>query len=146
LDSRPAAEGYSVRRRRECIDCLKRFTTYERVDEIPLQVVKKDGRREAFDRQKLMQGLLKACQKRPVSIEKIETVVESIERELRSTSDNEAKSSYIGELVMNNMRDIDEVAYVRFASVYREFKDVESFVEEIKNLLNKNGHNRNNGD
>ena len=131
------AEGYSIRRRRECISCLKRFTTYERVDEIPLQVVKKDGRREVFDRQKLLQGLLKACQKRPVSMEKIEEIVESIERELRSTSDNESQSSYIGELVMKNMRDVDEVAYVRFASVYREFKDVESFVDEIKYLLNK---------
>lgn len=143
LDSRPVAEGYSIRRRRECINCMKRFTTYERVDELPLQVVKKDGRREAFDRQKLLQGLLKAFQKRPVSMEIIEDIVENIERELRNTSDNEAKSSYIGELVMKSMRDVDEVAYVRFASVYREFKDVESFVDEIKNLLNKRDNGQN---
>ena len=137
LDSRPVSDGYSIRRRRECINCLKRFTTYERVDELPLQVVKKDGRRETFDRQKLLQGLLKACQKRPVSVEQIEEIVENIERDLRNTSEHEAKSAYIGELVMKSMRDLDEVAYVRFASVYREFKDVESFVAEIKNLLNK---------
>ena len=143
LDSRPAAEGYSIRRRRECVECLKRFTTYEKVDELPLQVVKKDGRREPFDRQKLLQGLLKACQKRPVSIDMIEGITESIERDLRSTSDKETKSSHIGELVMKRMRDLDEVAYVRFASVYREFKDVESFMEEIKNLLSKKENSQN---
>lgn len=140
LDSRPAVEGHAIRRRRECAGCAKRFTTYERVEELPLQVVKKDGRRESFDRQKLLQGLLKACQKRPVSIEEIEAVVESIERELRSTMETEVKSNYIGELVMRNMRRLDEVAYVRFASVYREFKDAESFMEELKDILSKKGN------
>jgi len=141
LDSRPVAEGYSIRRRRECIECAKRFTTYEKMDELPLQVVKKDDRRESFDRQKLLQGLLKACQKRPISVERIEAVVESIEKELRNASDKEIKSSRIGELVMTRLRDIDEVAYVRFASVYREFKDVESFMEEIKGLINREVNN-----
>ncbi|MDF9409913.1 MAG: Transcriptional repressor NrdR [Pelotomaculum sp. PtaB.Bin013] len=140
LDSRPTVEGHSIRRRRECGSCGKRFTTYERVDELPLQVVKKDGRREAFNRQKLLQGLLKACQKRPVSTEKLETIVEGIERELRNTMETEAKSTYIGELVMDSLRGLDEVAYVRFASVYREFRDAESFMEELKNLLNKKGN------
>jgi len=139
LDSRPTVEGNSIRRRRECGGCERRFTTYEKVDELPLVVVKKDGRREAFNRQKLLQGLLKACQKRPVSIEKLEAVVEGIERELRNTMEIEVKSAYIGELVMNSLRGLDEVAYVRFASVYREFKDAESFMEELKNLLRKNG-------
>jgi len=139
LDSRPTVESNSIRRRRECIGCERRFTTYERVDELPLVVVKKDGRREAFNRQKLLQGLLKACQKRPVPTEKLEAVVEGIERDLRNTMETEVKSSYIGELVMNSLRGLDEVAYVRFASVYREFKDAESFMEELKNLLKKNG-------
>lgn len=141
LDSRPTVEGLAIRRRRECGACMKRFTTYERVEEIPLQVVKKDGRRESFDRHKLLQGLLKACQKRPVSIEKVEAVVENIEGKLRSSTDAEAKSTYIGELVMENLRNLDEVAYVRFASVYREFKDAESFMEELKAILNKKGDN-----
>lgn len=141
LDSRPTVEGNSVRRRRECGGCGKRFTTYEKVDELPLVVVKKDGRRETFDRQKLLRGLIKACQKRPVSTEKLEAVVENIERELRNTMETEVKSQYIGELVMDNLRGLDEVAYVRFASVYREFRDAESFMEELKSLLKKNGDN-----
>lgn len=139
LDSRPTVEGHAIRRRRECGGCGKRFTTYERVDELPLVVVKKDGRREAFNRDKLLQGLLKACQKRPVATEKLEAMVEGIERELRNTMETEIKSAYIGELVMNGLRGLDEVAYVRFASVYREFRDAESFMEELKNLINKNG-------
>jgi transcriptional repressor NrdR len=139
LDSRPTLEGNSIRRRRECGACGKRFTTYEKVDELPLVVVKKDGRREAFNRQKLLSGLVKACQKRPVSTVQLETVVEQIERELRNTIEMEVKSQYIGELVMKHLRGLDEVAYVRFASVYREFRDAESFMEELKNLLKKNG-------
>ncbi|MCL6560921.1 MAG: transcriptional regulator NrdR [Firmicutes bacterium] len=140
LDSRPTVEGNSIRRRRECGGCGRRFTTYERVEEPPLVVVKKDGRREAFDRQKLLLGLSKACQKRPVSIEKLEAVVDGIERELRNAVEPEIKSQYIGELVMDNLRRLDEVAYVRFASVYREFRDAGSFLEELKNLLDrKNG-------
>lgn len=140
LDSRPTVEGHAIRRRRECGGCSKRFTTYERVDELPLVVVKKDGRRETFNRQKLLQGLLKACQKRPVATEKLEAMVEGIERELRHTAETEVKSTYIGELVMSGLRGLDEVAYVRFASVYREFRDAESFMEELKNLLDKNGN------
>lgn len=135
IDSRPTVEGNSIRRRRECGSCGKRFTTYEKVDELPLLVVKKDGRREPFDRQKLLHGLIKACQKRPVSADKLEAVVESIERELRNTMEQEVKGQYIGELVMDSLRGLDEVAYVRFASVYREFRDAESFMEELKNLL-----------
>jgi transcriptional repressor NrdR len=139
LDSRPTLEGNSIRRRRECGACGKRFTTYEKVDELPLVVVKKDGRREAFNRQKLLSGLVKACQKRPVSTVQLETVVGQIERELRNTIEMEVRSQYIGELVMKHLRGLDEVAYVRFASVYREFRDAESFMEELKNLLKKNG-------
>lgn len=138
LDSRPTVEGNSIRRRRECGSCGKRFTTYERVDELPLVVVKKDGRREPFDRKKLLIGLTKACQKRQVSTEKLEAVVEGIEKELRNTMETEIKSQYIGELVMEQLRKLDEVAYVRFASVYREFRDAESFMVEVKNLQRKN--------
>lgn len=138
LDSRPTLEGNSIRRRRECSGCGKRFTTYEKVDELPLVVVKKDGRREAFNREKLLSGLVKACQKRPVSTVQLETIVGLIERELRNTVEMEVTSQYIGELVMNHLRGLDEVAYVRFASVYREFRDAESFMEELKNLLKKN--------
>lgn len=139
LDSRPTLEGNSIRRRRECGGCGKRFTTYEKVDELPLVVVKKDGRREAFNRQKLLAGLVKACQKRPVSSGQLETVVGLIERELRNNIETEVTSQYIGEMVMEHLRGLDEVAYVRFASVYREFRDAESFMEELKNLRKKNG-------
>lgn len=140
LDSRPTVEGDSIRRRRECGDCGKRFTTYEKVYGLPLVVVKKDGRRETFDRQKLVLGLIKACQKRPVPTEKLETIVDNIERELRNTAETEVSSEYIGELVMTDLRGLDEVAYVRFASVYREFRDAESFMEELKALLNGKGN------
>ncbi len=139
LDSRPTVEGDSIRRRRECGGCGKRFTTYEKVDGLPLVVVKKDGRRETFDRQKLVLGLIKACQKRPVSTESIETIVDKIERELRNTTETEVRSEYIGQLVMGRLRGLDEVAYVRFASVYREFRDAESFLEELKDLLSTKG-------
>ncbi|MBP7332580.1 MAG: Transcriptional repressor NrdR [Firmicutes bacterium ADurb.Bin373] len=135
LDSRPTVEGDAIRRRRECGGCGKRFTTYEKADGLLLVVVKKDGRREAFDRQKLMRGLIIACRKRPVSIERLEDIVDSIERELRNLMELEVKSEHIGELVMDHLRNLDEVAYVRFASVYREFRDAESFMQEIKDLL-----------
>jgi len=135
LDSRPAVEGDSIRRRRECGGCGKRFTTYEKVDGLLLVVVKKDGRRETFDRQKLLLGLIKACQKRPVSTVRLEAVVDNIERDLRNLMEPEVKSEYIGELVMSQLRELDEVAYVRFASVYREFRDAESFMQELKDLL-----------
>lgn len=135
LDSRPADEGSSIRRRRECGECGKRFTTYEKVDELPLVVVKKDGRREVFSRSKLLAGLIKACEKRPVPVQKLEETVNYIERELRSKMDLEVSSQEVGELVMGQLRELDEVAYVRFASVYRQFRDVYSFLQEVEKLL-----------
>lgn len=138
LDSRPAEDGNAIRRRRECGGCGRRFTTYERVDEVPLMVVKKDGRREPFDRRKLHHGLAKACQKRPVSMEKLADVASAIERELRNTAETEISSRDIGEKVMLHLRDLDEVAYVRFASVYREFHDVRGFLGEIEKLMKVN--------
>lgn len=137
LDSRPVEDGGAIRRRRECSSCSRRFTTYERVDEPPLMVVKKDGRREPFDGKKLLAGLLKACQKRPVSTTDLEKLVGEIEREVRSRAELEVKSRDIGEMVMERLRELDEVAYVRFASVYREFRDVQGFMREIEKLLKK---------
>jgi len=135
LDSRPAQEGDVIRRRRECLRCGKRFTTYERVEELPLAVVKKDGRREVFNRHKVLTGLIKACEKRPVSRFKLETMVDEIEKELRSTMELEVKCQDIGEMVMERLRVLDEVAYVRFASVYREFRDGQSFMLELEKIL-----------
>ncbi|MEW6064409.1 NrdR family transcriptional regulator [Desulforamulus profundi] len=135
LDSRPADEGNSIRRRRECSECGRRFTTYERVDERPLVVVKKDGRREVFERAKLLAGLMKACEKRPVPVQRIEDTVHYIERELRSHTDLEVPSHVVGELVMNQLLELDEVAYIRFASVYRRFGDIHSFLQEVEKLL-----------
>lgn len=137
MDSRAADEGYSVRRRRECTACGRRFTTYERVDEPPLVVVKKDGRREAFNRSKLLAGLVKACQKRPISMSALESLVDEVEQALRSTADLEVSSRQIGEMVMERLRGLDEVAYVRFASVYREFRDAREFVQEVERLAQK---------
>lgn len=134
LDSRPAEDGHSIRRRRECGGCGRRFTTYERVDELPLMVVKKDGRREVFDRHKLLTGLTRACQKRPVPMAGLESMVDEIEQELRNTGEMEVASRDIGEMVMGRLRRLDEVAYVRFASVYREFRDVDGFLREIQRL------------
>ena len=135
LDSRPTEEGTAVRRRRECVQCLKRFTTYEKVEEVPLVVVKKDGRREPFNRNKILNGLLKAWEKRPVSVDVLEKAADEIERDLRNTLDREVDSQAIGEMVMDKLRTIDEVAYVRFASVYRQFKDINRFMEELEKLL-----------
>ena len=135
LDSRPAGDGSSIRRRRECARCARRFTTYERLDELPLMVVKKDGRRELFDRQKLLSGIAKACQKRPISVDKMDAAVNKIERRLRETAETEVDSRDVGEQVMELLRGLDEVAYVRFASVYREFHDARSFVREIEKLM-----------
>ncbi len=135
LDSRPTEEGTSIRRRRECIECQKRFTTYEKIEEIPLVVVKKDGRREPFDRNKILSGFLKACEKRPVSVDELEKAADEIEREIRNTLDREVNSKEIGEMVMEKLKEIDEVAYVRFASVYRQFKDINRFKEELEKLL-----------
>lgn len=137
IDSRPTDEGQAIRRRRECIRCFRRFTTYEKVESMPLIIVKKDGTREAYDRNKILNGILKACEKRPVPLSTIEEMVDEIERELYNSMEKEITSQHIGEMVMNKLRDIDEVSYVRFASVYRQFKDINTFMDELKKLLNE---------
>lgn len=137
IDSRHTEEGHAIRRRRECDKCNKRFTTYEKVEEMILMVVKKDGSREAFDRSKILSGIVKACEKRPVSMAAIEQVVDDIERGLNNMMEKEVQSSFIGELIMEQLKELDEVAYVRFASVYRQFTDVNTFVKEIEKLLAK---------
>src|SRR5579859_6147579 len=135
VDSRESKEGESIRRRRECLKCERRFTTYERIDEIPYMVVKKDGRREKFDRQKVLSGVLRACEKRPVSMGKMEQIVDEAESFVIDSADRERKTSEIGELIMNRLKKLDKVAYVRFASVYMDFKDVKEFMNELKDLL-----------
>ncbi|OUM93868.1 MAG: transcriptional regulator NrdR [Thermobacillus sp. ZCTH02-B1] len=137
LDSRPANENKSIRRRRECERCFRRFTTFETVEETPLFVIKKDGRREEFSRDKILRGLLKACEKRPVPVERLEVLVSEVEKEIRATAKAEVESREIGELVMELLYPVDEVAYVRFASVYRQFKDINMFMRELTNLLEK---------
>jgi transcriptional repressor NrdR len=137
LDSRPTEEGSAIRRRRECAMCERRFTTYERVEETPLLVVKKDGRREAFDRQKLLKGLVTACEKRPVPLARLEAMVSAMEREVRDQGYDEVPSQVLGERVMDQLRTLDPVAYVRFASVYREFADLEGFKELLERLDHK---------
>jgi transcriptional repressor NrdR len=139
VDSREAKIGDTVRRRRECVKCGRRFTTYERIDEIPYMVVKKDGRREKFDRQKLLAGLLKACEKRPVSMSKLEHIVDEAEAFVAESPDRERPSTELGEMVMTRLRKLDKVAYVRFASVYLDFKDVREFMDELKDLLKAKG-------
>ncbi len=134
LDSRPVEEGHAIRRHRECLQCGKRFTTYERVEELPLVVVKSDSRRELFDPNKILNGLIKACDKRKVPLSVLEEIVADIERELTNKLDREVSSKEIGELVMNRLRSVDQVAYVRFASVYRNFEDVSTFIDEIRSL------------
>lgn len=136
IDSRPTEDGEKIRRRRECLICGKRFTTYEIVETVPLMVVKKDRSREAFDRQKLLSGIMRACEKRPVSFEMLEHAVENIEQSLLNSYEREVTSIYIGELAMEELKKIDEVAYVRFASVYRQFSDLNTFMEELKDILN----------
>lgn len=138
LDSRPAEDGNAIRRRRECLECAKRFTTYERIEEIPLMIVKKDGRREVFDRNKLLRGLIKACEKRPTTLAVLEKLVDEVEKELRNTMDQEITSQVVGEMVMEKLRQVDEVAYVRFASVYRQFTDAHKFIQEIEKLIKSN--------
>lgn len=135
LDSREKGDGLVVRRRRECLACKKRFTTYERIEEIPFMVVKKDKRREAFDRRKILAGLVKACEKRPISITKLEEIVDEIEQEITDRIGKEIKGSEIGEKVIKKLFELDEIAYVRFASVYRQFKDINQFMTELKELL-----------
>ncbi len=135
IDSRESKKGISIRRRRECEACRRRFTTYEKVEEIPYMIVKKDGSRQMFDRQKLLKGLMKACEKRPIAMSKLEEIVEEIEAKLQERPDKEMKASDVGQLVMERLRDLDKVAYVRFASVYREFRDVMEFKHELESLL-----------
>lgn len=135
IDSRPTDEGERIRRRRECMSCAKRFTTYEIIESVPVIVVKKDKSREVFDRDKLFNGMMRACEKRPVSVDVIERAIDEIEAELQNSLDREVTSVKIGEYVMDKLKDIDEVAYVRFASVYRQFKDINTFMSELKKLL-----------
>jgi transcriptional repressor NrdR len=137
IDSRLSNEGNSIRRRRECLKCEKRFTTYEYVEDVPLMVVKRDGRRQPFDRKKIVSGLVKACEKRPVSIDKMEEITTEIEREVQKKYDREVESQEIGLLIMEKLIKLDEVAYVRFASVYRQFRDVNQFMSELKVMLDK---------
>src|ERR1051325_1177932 len=135
VDSRETREGDTIRRRRECLACERRVTTYERIDEVPYMVVKKDGRREKFDRQKVLGGLLKACEKRPVSTAKLGVLVERVETKVSDSPDREISTIDIGEFLMDNLRDLDKIAYVRFASVYRDFQDEQAFFNELKNLM-----------
>ena len=135
IDSRPAEEGSTIRRRRECLECRKRFTTYEIIERMPLVVVKRDGSRQAFDRVKLINGMVRACEKRPIPLKKLEQIADEIELELQSNLDREIHTVEIGEMVMDRLKDVDEVAYVRFASVYRSFKDINTFMDELSKLL-----------
>ncbi|WP_295764283.1 transcriptional regulator NrdR [uncultured Oscillibacter sp.] len=135
IDSRPADENNSIRRRRECLSCSRRFTTYETVESLPVVVVKKDGSRQSFDRGKVLSGMIRACEKRPVPVAKLEKIAADIEQELQNSMEREISTEIIGERVMEHLRSIDQVAYVRFASVYRQFKDIDSFMEELTKLL-----------
>ncbi|QUH26079.1 transcriptional regulator NrdR [Serpentinicella alkaliphila] len=140
VDSRPTEEGQAIRRRRECMACSKRFTTYEKIEQIPLMVVKKSGNREAFNSNKVMNGILKACEKRPVSLNDIEKIVDDVEKEVYNSMEKEITTELIGELIIERIKRLDEVAYVRFASVYREFKDINTFIGELKKLLDEKGN------
>ncbi len=135
IDSRPAEEGNTIRRRRECLACTKRFTTYEIIERLPLVVVKRDGSRQSFDKVKIINGLVRACEKRPVALNQLEAIAEEIEGELQSALEREISTTEVGEMVMARLKDIDEVAYVRFASVYRQFKDINTFMDELTKLL-----------
>ncbi len=139
VDSREAKDGDSIRRRRECLECGRRFTSYERIDEIPYMVVKKDGKREAFDRNKVLAGLMRACEKRPISMTQLERIVDEIEKELQDSSDRELPTSEVGKIIMRRLKSLDKVAYVRFASVYLEFEDVSAFMTELKYLVRASG-------
>ena len=135
IDSRPADDGASIRRRRECLSCAKRFTTYETVESLPMVVVKKDGSRQSFDRSKVLGGMIRACEKRPVPLAELERIADSVEQELQNGLDREITTAHIGELVMEKLRGLDQVAYVRFASVYRQFMDIDTFMKELNKLL-----------
>ncbi|MDR5657906.1 transcriptional regulator NrdR [Serpentinicella sp. ANB-PHB4] len=137
VDSRPTEEGQAIRRRRECIDCNKRFTTYEKIEQVPLIVIKKGGNREPFDSNKVINGIIRSCEKRPVSLKDIEMIISEIEKEVYNSLEREITTELIGELVMIHLKKLDEVAYVRFASVYREFKDINTFLGELKKLLDE---------
>ncbi|MBW1897694.1 MAG: transcriptional repressor NrdR [Deltaproteobacteria bacterium] len=137
IDSRLSKDGNVIRRRRECLDCSRRFTTYEHIEEIPVMIIKKDGRREVFNKEKVRTGMQRACEKREISMNVIEQFIENLERDLRETGEKEIPSSRIGQMIMGKLHELDDVAYVRFASVYREFKDVNDFVSELKSLLSK---------
>ena len=139
VDSRPAEEGATIRRRRECISCQKRFTTYEIMERLPLIVVKKDGSRQTFDKQKLLNGMLRACANRPVPLVDLQSVTDEIELELQNSLEREIKTPEIGEMVMKRLKGLDEVSYVRFASVYRQFKDINTFMDELNKLLHEDG-------
>jgi transcriptional repressor NrdR len=142
VDSRLSKEGEAIRRRRECLSCQRRFTTYERIEDMLPSVIKKDGRREPFDRQKILQGLKKACEKRPISVDALEAVVERIEKKIQEIGKSEVSTQIIGEEVMKELHELDQVAYVRFASVYREFKDLSEFMNELKELLKEDRRDR----
>lgn len=137
IDSRPTEEGHVIRRRRECGNCKNRFTTYEKVEEIPIVIVKKDGNRESYNRMKLLNGIIRACEKRPVSMEQMEKLIDQIEKKLHNSMEKEIQSVVIGELVMSGLKDLDEVSYVRFASVYRQFRDINTFIDELTKMLNE---------
>lgn len=137
LDSRPTEDNTSIRRRRECLSCQKRFTTYENVEDIPVYVIKKDGSREAFNKRKIMSGILKSCEKRPVSLGEIENIVDDIEKQVYNTMEQEFNSNDIGQLVMDKLKKVDDVAYVRFASVYKQFKDINTFIDELQKILSE---------
>jgi len=139
VDSRETKEGDTIRRRRECLGCERRFTTYERIDEVPYMVIKKDGRREKFDRQKVLGGLLKACEKRPVSMGKLSELVNRVETKVSDSPDREISTIDVGEYLMDNLKELDKIAYVRFASVYRDFQDEQAFFNELKNLMRLKG-------
>ena len=137
IDSRPADEGSSIRRRRECLSCSKRFTTYETVESLPMVVVKKDGSRQSFERRKVLGGMIRACEKRPVPLAELEKIAEEIEQDIQNSMEREISTVAIGEKVMDRLRNVDQVAYVRFASVYRQFKDIDTFMEELTKLLSE---------
>ena len=137
IDSRPADEGSSIRRRRECLSCAKRFTTYETMESLPMVVVKKDGSRQSFDRRKVLGGMIRACEKRPVPLAELEKIAGEIEQDLQNSMEREIKTDVIGERVMDRLRSVDQVAYVRFASVYRQFKDIDTFMAELNKLLSE---------
>jgi transcriptional repressor NrdR len=136
IDTRPTDEGRTIRRRRECINCGKRFTTYEKIENIQMVVVKKDKTRELFDRGKILNGIIRACEKRPIALKDIESITDNIEKKLQNAMDNEITTDQIGEIVMDELKNLDDVAYVRFASVYRQFKDINTFMDELKKIIN----------